>query len=458
MNNMQNIIEIGIIGLGAMGYNFGLNLISKGYIIHGYDKNFNKSKVKNLKIYPSISKLYDAINSSPKVIMLSLPNNTVDKTILKLIKIMNKNDILVDLGNSFYLDSVERSEVLKKFNLNFLGIGVSGGPTGARNGPSIMVGGSKKAWFQLNHLLKSVAAKENNQTSCVYFGGPANGHFIKMVHNGIEYAFMQTLAEVSTILSKVYCINYVKQKEIFKSFLNTNISCYLLKVTSEIISAKSKNKFFIDEIDFTIGQNGTGNWTVKSALDLSVSVPTIYSALSTRNLSKDFNIYSNNIEINNSDKNVKINQSILIDLIMFVFSSALFQGISMINAYNENFSDKIKFRDVFKAWANGSILQGKFLNIFFKKLKNKKTIDKSYLKEFISSQLKSDLLKTRSLINISNNLSIPLPVITSSFNYYDTLFTSHKIGEIIQLQRSYFGQHKLKDKKNNIFIPKWVKK
>ena len=189
-----------------------------------------------------------------------------------------------------------------------------------------------------------------------------------------------------------------------------------------------------------------------------MSVPTIYSALSTRNLSKDFNIYSNNIEINNSDKNVKINQSILIDLIMFVFSSALFQGISMINAYNENFSDKIKFRDVFKAWANGSILQGKFLNIFFKKLNNKKTIDKSYLKEFINSQLKSDLLKTRSLINISNNLSIPLPVITSSFNYYDTLFTSHKIGEIIQLQRSYFGQHKLKDKKNNIFIPKWVKK
>ena len=457
MKNNKTIIDIGFIGLGSMGYNLALNLISKGFIIHGYDPNFNKKKVDNLLIYSSIKNLCSSIKSLPKIIMLSLPSTEIDRTILELIKRMKKNDIVVDLGNSFYLDSIKRYNLLKKSNLNFLAVGVSGGPLGAKNGPSIMAGGSNKAWKKIKNVFETMAAKDKTQTSCVYFGGPGNGHFIKMIHNGIEYAFMQALAEISLILQKTFCLNYFQQKQIFQSLLKTDVSCYLIQVTSEIICAKSNNRIFIDIIDNQIGQNGTGNWTIKTALDLGVSVPTIYSALSTRMLSKNFQKNSKIINEIKKQKNIRINQRTITDIIMFVFSCAMYQGISVIDAFNKNHTLNIDIDDVFKAWFNGSILQGRFLRVFFKNFNKHKICEKESLYKFINSQIISNLDDARKLIGISNSLSIPIPVISSSFNYYDTLFTNHKIGEITQLQRSFFGQHPLKSKNNLILEPFWTK-
>ena len=207
-----------------------------------------------------------------------------------------------------YLKSIDRHEYLKSYDICFLGVGVSGGPGGALSGPAIMVGGSKKAWKETKHIFNSIAASNGHNIACNYFGSPGSGHFVKLVHNGIEYALMGTLAETTNILMKAFGKSQNDQSNELNKLLNTNSSSYLLELTSKVLNAQNKdNQFFIDQIDSKIDQNGTGIWTVNAALELNVSIPAIYSALSTRSISSKFN-FNGNQETNISNK--KIGQSV----------------------------------------------------------------------------------------------------------------------------------------------------
>ena len=198
-------MNIALIGLGSMGYNLAKNMVSKNYQVNAFEKNMliveniKNDNIQNLYLLNSIQDLVDK-TPSPRIIMLSLPADKIDKCINDLIDHLNPKDIIADLGNSSYLKSMEREKLLSRFNISFLGIGVSGGPRGAKNGPAIMAGGSKNAWEKVKNIFEDISAKNGNESACCYFGSSGSGHFVKLVHNGIEYALMEGLAEISNVL------------------------------------------------------------------------------------------------------------------------------------------------------------------------------------------------------------------------------------------------------------------
>ena len=227
-------MNIGLVGLGSMGFNLAKNIISKKYTVHAYEKNeviinaLRNDHIQNLILNDSLEGMLKNL-PSPRIIMLSLPADKIDDCINELIKYLKPNDIIADLGNSLYLKSIERYKLLKENNVSFLGIGVSGGPRGAKNGPAIMAGGCKHAWENVNHIFEDIAAKKDNKKACCFFGGPGSGHFVKLVHNGIEYALMEALAEISVILRQAHGINNQDQTNIFKKILKTETSSFPFK-------------------------------------------------------------------------------------------------------------------------------------------------------------------------------------------------------------------------------------
>ena len=458
-------MNIGIIGLGSMGLNLAKNIISKKYKVYAYEKNslinneLKKNKVKDFFLTESLSELLNKV-ISPRIIMLSLPADKVDGVINELTNFLEPEDIVADLGNSLYSKSIERNTLLNSHMINFLGVGVSGGPRGAKNGPAIMVGGSKEAWNKTKHIFEDIAAKNDNQSACCFFGSAGSGHFVKLVHNGIEYALMEGIAEVTNILDKVYNLNNDEIAKKFKDILETNSSSFLLKITSEIINAKNDNdQYFIDEVDPVIGQNGTGVWTIKAALDLGVGIPSIYEAVSARSNSKNF---KNNFEQNLKNKKYisknKCNGISIEQILFFNFACSIYQGLKLINESNKWDFFEFKIEDVLKVWSAGCILQGKYLDLISKGYFTRKKIDPKYLHDLIKMNCPDKLKSVREFNSNAIKMGITCPVLSSNLAYYDQMFSNHKIGEIIQLQRSFFGLHPIRNKKGkNKINPYWTK-
>ncbi|MDC0456745.1 NAD(P)-binding domain-containing protein [Alphaproteobacteria bacterium] len=456
-------MNIGLIGLGSMGYNLAKNLISKDFKVYAYEKNLDiiekieQDKITNLFLVKSLKQLINNTHS-PRIIMLSLPADKIDECIDNIIELMNPEDTIADLGNSLYLKSIERYNRLLNKNIGFLGIGVSGGPRGAKNGPAIMVGGSETAWSKTKHIFNSISAKNGEQNACCYFGSPGSGHFIKLIHNGIEYALMEVLAEISVILNKAYKLNNQEQVKKFKDVLNTTSSSFLLEITTKVLDAKNENNiYFIDDIDNRIEQNGTGVWTINAALELGVSIPSIYAAVSTRSNSQYFN-YDTGVNLSYDDLkiNPKVNNINLEEIIFFNFACSLFQGLNLIKESNRYDFFDFNLQDVFKAWSAGCILQGEYLRFISNEFNINRDLNYNFLYKLISKKC-PNIDKIRDFCSTAIKLGIPSPVLSANLAHYDLVFSNHKIGETIQLQRSYFGLHPLKQKNNKDTVkPYWT--
>ena len=457
-------MNIGLIGLGSMGYNLAKNLISKDFTVHAFEKNdkiiekIASEKITKLHLESSLKELCNK-TPSPRIIMLSLPADKIDQCIDELTEYLNPNDIIADLGNSLYLKSIERYRRLSDQNIDFLGVGVSGGPRGAKLGPAIMSGGSKDAWNKTKHIFNSIAAKDNNDTACCYFGSAGAGHFVKLIHNGIEYALMESLAEISCVLKNAFNMDQENQVNALKKILNTETSSFLLEITSKVLNAKNDaDQYFIDQIDNEIGQNGTGTWTINAALELGVSIPSIYSAVSTRSSSYDFNYKKKEVLSNNKKPLLDFNDINLEEIVFFNFACSLYQGLTLIEASNKWDYFDFKLKDIFKAWSAGCILQGKYLKFMYTEYNQKNKLDLNFLYNIINKKTSENLLSIRKFNAAAINLAIPSPVLSANLAYYDLMFSEHKIGETIQLQRSFFGLHPLKEKETNkVLKPYWTK-
>ena len=456
-------MNIGLIGLGSMGYNLAKNLTSKDFKVYAYEKNLDiiekieQDKITNLFLVKSLKQLINNTHS-PRIIMLSLPADKIDECIDNIIELMNPEDTIADLGNSLYLKSIERYNRLLNKNIGFLGIGVSGGPRGAKNGPAIMVGGSETAWSKTKHIFNSISAKNGEQNACCYFGSPGSGHFIKLIHNGIEYALMEVLAEISVILNKAYKLNNQEQVKKFKDVLNTTSSSFLLEITTKVLDAKNENNiYFIDDIDNRIEQNGTGVWTINAALELGVSIPSIYAAVSTRSNSQYFN-YDTGVNLSYDDLkiNPEVNNINLEEIIFFNFACSLFQGLNLIKESNRYDFFDFNLQDVFRAWSAGCILQGEYLRFISNEFNINRNLNYNFLYELISKKC-PNIDNIRDFCSIAIKHGIPSPVLSANLAYYDLVFSNHKIGETIQLQRSFFGLHPLKQKNNKDTVkPYWT--
>ena len=432
--------EIGLIGLGVMGKNIALNLSDNGVIIKAFnnsEKKLNdiKKEFKNDFIpFDNLEQFVENLED-PKTILLMVPSGQATKEVIeKLVSLLGEGGTIIDGGNSFYLDSIENGEYLKKNSINFIGMGVSGGEDGARNGPALMVGSETSIETSLFDTLKNIAAKAEVECLGIY-QGPGTGHFIKMVHNGIEYAEMQSIAEMYLILKKLNKTN----KEIsnfFSSQSENNNSSYLIEITSKILQKKDGDEFVIDQIKPVAQNKGTGRLTIQTSLDLDVSIPSISAAYDARLQSNNQYITKTSMESIDED----ISDKNLSDALYFSRVCSMIQGLELITKFSESENHEISIVEVLENWRGGCIIRSNLLLDLKKEFSENNSF---YSLDNIFNNLQQNRAAISKVLQITTKNNIPTPVLSASFNWFNNLTSVDNPSNLIQAQRDFFGRHKV---------------
>ena len=432
---MKMLKEIGLIGLGVMGKNIALNLSDNGVSI----KAFNDSKEKLEEIKKEFSDTFEGhtdinnlINSlsKPRTILLMVPSGKATKDVIEKIKdLLDEGDLVIDGGNSFYLDSEENGLTLEQKKINFMGMGVSGGEEGARNGPAIMVGYKNKISEDLKNTLSAISAK-TDQDCIGFYKGHGSGHFIKMVHNGIEYAEMQLIAEIYEILRRSKKTNE-EIANFFDNLKEENRSSYLIEITSKILRQKKDEVYVLDEIKPFASNKGTGKLTVETSLNLKVPTPSIYAAYDARVQSNNKNDWD---EINMESE--VTSEEDLSNCLYFGRVASMIQGLELIAKHMVN----INFGTVLNNWMGGCIIRSNLL----KELNVVSSASKDFLGDLkLNKIFKDNLVSTKKIISEAVLNDISTPVLSASLNWYLNLSSSSNPSNLIQAQRDFFGRHKV---------------
>ena len=432
--------EIGLIGLGVMGKNIALNLSDNGVIIKAFnnsEKKLNdiKKEFKNDFIpFDNLEQFVENLED-PKTILLMVPSGEATKEVIeKLGSLLGEGGTIIDGGNSFYLDSIENGEYLKKNSINFIGMGVSGGEDGARNGPALMVGSETSIETSLFDTLKNIAAKAEVECLGIY-QGPGTGHFIKMVHNGIEYAEMQSIAEMYLILKKLNKSN----KEIssfFSSQSENNNSSYLIEITSKILQKKDGDEFVIDQIKPIAQNKGTGRLTIQTSLDLDVSIPSISAAYDARLQSNNQYITKTSMESIDED----ISDKNLSDALYFSRVCSMIQGLELITKFSESENHETSIVEVLENWRGGCIIRSNLLLDLKKEFSENNSF---YSSDNIFNNLQQNRAAISKVLQITTKNNISTPVLSASFNWFNNLTSVDNPSNLIQAQRDFFGRHKV---------------
>jgi 6-phosphogluconate dehydrogenase len=443
--------EFGLFGLGVMGKSLSRNLAQKGFNISIFNRevkgteedialNFKKNH-KELETAQAFSNIEAFVNSlqTPRRIMLMVNAGKItDMVIEDLIPFLSDGDVLIDGGNSNYLDTKARYDYLKEKNIHFIGVGVSGGEEGALKGPSIMPGGNKEIYNLVKPYLEKIAAKDaNNNPCCTYVGEEGSGHFVKMVHNGIEYVEMQLLAEIYTIFKMMG-----KTPEVIADILESwkpKANSYLLEITIDILRKKDGDDWLVNKIVDKAGNKGTGNWTTIAAAQLGAPSTLIASALFARFTSfyKEERIQaSENFKKESSGLNVK-NEDVL-NAYQFARIVNHYQGIKLISEAGKAYGWHLNLSEIARIWTNGCIIRSDFMVELISVLKEDDNILKH---ESIINQLKALKPSINKVVAgcVLNELAIPC--LSDSVNFFNAYTTANSSANIIQAQRDYFGAH-----------------
>ncbi|TKK66402.1 NADP-dependent phosphogluconate dehydrogenase [Ilyomonas limi] len=458
----QNIqYDFGMIGLGVMGSNLLLNMAGHQFAVIGFDKDVQKGQALEAassdvsEVIKGVSTLEEMVRSlkKPRKMMMLVPaGKAVDSVIESLLPLIEQGDVVIDGGNSHYTDTLRRVTYLKPKGIHFMGMGISGGEHGARTGPSMMPGGNMEAYNQVKPILEAVAAKVDGEPCTAYMGKDAAGHYVKMVHNGIEYAMMQLISEVYDLMKRGLGLNNDELHDIFGRWNGGELQSYLIDITEDIFVQKDDQKEdnnvrLIDLILDKAGSKGTGKWTSQDAMDLPVAVPTIDTAVSFRTISgyKDERVeaaklYKNEIKKVSLDKDTFINQ--LEDALYFGFIICYAQGLAMLYQASKQLGMDIPLHDVVKIWRGGCIIRSKLLNDFYKAFKeNDNELPNILLDKGIADIIKSKEDSIRTVIKEAIDTNIALGGLTSALAYFDAYTTENMPTNLIQAQRDYFGAH-----------------
>jgi len=462
--------DFGLVGLGVMGRNFILNVVDKGFTAIGLD--LDKDKVKSLlleggdtsKVNAS-SDAEDFVNSlsTPRKIMLLVPAGiAVDKVIEGLLPHLDKEDILIDGGNSFFTDTDRREEYLKSKGVNFLGAGISGGAKGARIGPSIMPGGSHVAYKMVQPIFEAVAAKHKGEPCVAYIGHKSAGNYVKMVHNGIEYGLMQLTSEIYDILRKLGGFTNQELQGLFAKWNQGRLQSFLVEITAEILAKKDAlaEGYLVDNILDKAKQKGTGKWTSQNAMDLGIPVPSIDIAVSMREISalkkergKAADIYKAPIiEKSNKDTLEKMAEEAL----YFGFIITYAQGFHQLTEASKVYGYDLNLNTIAKIWRAGCIIRAGLLEDIATAYSVRGNLSHLLLEESFVDKIKPTIQAVRNLVSITTKNGIPLPGISNSLTYFDTFKSKELPLNLIQAQRDYFGSHAYeRTDREGIFRTEW---
>lgn len=467
----EQLYDFGMIGLGTMGRNLVYNMCDHGFTVAGYDKDpdkvkalANESEGKSTKGIVNLAAFINALKL-PRVIMLLVPaGSIVDAVIDELKPLIDNNDLIIDCGNSHYIDTNRRIAALEKEHIHFMGVGISGGEAGARNGPSIMPGGSSEVYSRVAPMFEGIAAKTNEEPCVALVGSGAAGHYVKMVHNGIEYAQMQIIAEAYHLLKQNLAFDNDQLHAVFSEWNAGRMQSYLLEITADIFEQQddlTPNRL-IDVILDTSRQNGTGKWTSQSAMDLFVPVPAIDAAVTSRDISvlkKDRTSAENRLTwfpvvFKGTDSEL-VNW--LGDALYFSMIIAYAQGFALLQKASQEYQYDIKLDEIARIWRGGCIIRSTFLNEILKAYKATPGLHDILLQDDIGLLLETCQDGMRLCVKTGIDSGVPMPVMMASLAYFDSYRSGWLPANLIQAQRDYFGAHTYeRTDRKGIFHTQWM--
>lgn len=447
--------KLGMIGLGTMGRNLLLNMADHGFAVAGYDKDAPKVEAlekesEGLKVaaFAELQPFIDSLQSPRAIILLVPAGKIVDAVIEELVPLLSKGDIIIDSGNSHYRDTTTRVETLEKQGIHFFGMGISGGEEGARRGPSIMPGGDMTAYTFIQPVLEAVAAKVDGAPCVTYIGPGASGHFVKMVHNGIEYALMQLIADTYEVLKNGLKLDNDDIHKVFNDWNNGRLQSYLLEITSDIFTYKEKgaDHSLVDDIKDEAKAKGTGKWTSQIAMDLELPVPTIDTAVSMRDLSKFKQLRTNMEALYPADETPldgKVNDHLaaLEEAFYFSMVNIYAQGMHMLQKGSTDNGFDLKLDEIAKIWRGGCIIRSKFLEVIYSAYSKNPQLKHLLADDAVQELIKKAAPSVRHVVAHVTLKGISIPAYSSALQYFDAIRTQRMPSNLIQAQRDYFGAH-----------------
>src|SRR5882724_10513996 len=452
----NNLFDFGMIGLGVMGRNLLLNMADHGFPVIGFDKDAQKGSTLESSASPGttvkgVTTLADMVNQMqrPRKIMMLVPaGKPVDDVINDLIPLIEKGDIVIDGGNSHYTDTLRRVKYLEDKGIHFMGVGISGGEHGARTGPSIMPGGDPEAYANVKSILEAVAAKVDNSACVAYMGKGAAGHYVKMVHNGIEYAIMQLLSESYYLLHQGMGLNNDELHKVYKNWNEGELQSFLVEITRDIFlkeDDKTKNRL-VDMILDKAGSKGTGKWTSQDAMNLAVPLPVIDMAVAMRDMSayKDERTQASAL-YKSAEITIDVPREVFIqqlgDAVYFATIICYAQGLAMLYKASTELDMQIPIGEVVRVWRGGCIIRSSLLESFYTAYQENPKLANILLDKNVAKLLQAKKQHLRNVIMHATQTGYSIAGLMSALSYFDAYCNERMPTNLIQAQRDYFGAH-----------------
>ncbi len=447
--------DIGLIGLAVMGQNLVLNMNDHGFTVAVFNRtaarvaDFLAGEAKGTRVVGahSISDLVSLLKRPRRVMMMVKAGKAVDELIHELLPLLEKGDIIIDGGNSLYQDTMRRAKALEERGLLFVGTGVSGGEEGARNGPSIMPGGSPAAWPHVKDIFQKIAAKvDGGAPCCDWVGENGAGHYVKMVHNGIEYGDMQLICEAYQLMREGLGMSAAEMQPVFAQWNETELDSFLIEITAKILDFKEDGQPLVDKILDTAGQKGTGKWTVIDSAELGVPITLIAEAVYCRCVSalKDERVAAAK-KLKGPKPTIAGPRDVFIeDIRRALYASKIIsyaQGFMLMRAAARHNGWNLNYGGTALMWRGGCIIRSRFLGKIKEAFDKNPKLTNLLLAPFFRGEIKKCQRSWRKVIATAARKGIPTPAFSTALNFYDSYRTERLPANLLQAQRDYFGAH-----------------
>lgn len=451
--------EFGVVGLGVMGSNIALNLADSGVSVSVYNRlskakgdvvqTFLKGEANGKKIlgFTNLADFVNSLEAPKKILLMVKAGEAVDAVLANLMPFLSSGDIVIDGGNSNFLDTDRRLRELRSSNVLFVGAGISGGEEGARKGASIMPSGDKRAWSEIKPYLQKISAKlPNGEPCCEWIGEGASGHFVKTIHNGIEYADMQMIAEIYQIMRKSGKFSNSEMADVFEGFNKGKLESFLIEITAKILRKKNEDgEFVLDLILDSAGQKGTGKWSVESGVELGNPLSCIAEALFARFVSGRVEMRKKGSQIFGSECKFNMPKAVMFSVLeKSLYATKIIayaQGFSILSDASKKFNWNLNLGEIAKIWRGGCIIRAKFLEKVTDAFSANDKLENLLFDDFFAEEIRSKVNSLREVLSLAIQGGIAMPASLSALAYFDFLRQNKSPANLIQAQRDFFGAH-----------------
>ena len=468
-----NQCDIGLIGLAVMGENLALNMESKGFSVAVFNRTTEvtekfasgRGEGKNIQPTRTMEEFVGALKRPRKAMIMVKAGAPVDAVIGQLAPLLEKGDVIIDGGNSLFTDTQRRGKELENRGIHFVGCGVSGGEEGALKGPSLMPGGSRESWEIIAPIFRKIAAQVDGEPCCRYMGPDGAGHYVKMVHNGIEYGDIQLICEAYAILKDIVEMDAAQLAETFAEWNKGELDSYLIEITSQIFRKldPETGKPLVDMILDKAGQKGTGIWTLQSAIKQSVVISTINAAVEARVISsrKEERVAASKILPQPKARKFKGDRTRLVNAVRdALYASKIVsyaQGMELLHAASSEYNWNLNLSDIATVWRGGCIIRAKFLNRIVEAYRRDPALHNLLLDRYFTKIIRKMQRNWRVAVSTAIKHGVAVPAFSASLAYFDSYRQARLPANLLQAQRDFFGAHTYERiDKPGVFHTEWI--